>query len=360
MHVSSINKLRKILYEKGFITKKMYKIQGNCNFIEIISMLSGDMFMLYVPSKYKFNVNDGCHKMRLIHLNDDDKKEISNEYADSPNQDRMEDIYEEIELETNYDKKNIDDIEKLLEGKYKRPIHLKDLNVADTYDVKCLFRQLKRLKYCVQSIRYKLVLKYKKYLCVLHLDDTIECFYVKNLPMIDQRKILVTMDLELFYENLDNLMEEMEQVKHGISKILDKNHLNHGKTLQKMLDKRDTIIEVINRLFSKKNELRKYIAHFQNLLNELNTSEKINKKRLDNLNYKSNGGNSNLTLSQQKRVIIDEIKKNYRLKDEIIDNILNVQNQEEHISLIIDKILFDNTVMLDRIFKNLNDLSNIL
>ena len=56
----------------------------------------------------------------------------------------------------------------------------------------------------------------------------------------------------------------------------------------------------------------------------------------------------------------EEIKKNYRLKDEIIDNILKVQNQEEHISLIIDKILFDNTVMLDRIFKNLNDLSNIL
>ena len=67
-----------------------------------------------------------------------------------------------------------------------------------------------------------------------------------------------------------------------------------------------------------------------------------------------------MTLSQQKRSIIDEIKKNYSLKDEIIDNILNVQNQEEHISLIIDKILFDNTVMLDRIFKNLNDLSNIL
>ena len=92
----------------------------------------------------------------------------------------------------------------------------------------------------------------------------------------------------------------------------------------------------------------------------MNVSEKINKKRLDNLNYKSNSTNSNLTLSQQKRKIIEEIKKNYRLKDEIIDNILQVQNQEEHISLIIDKILFDNTVMLDRIFKNLNDLSEIL
>ena len=92
----------------------------------------------------------------------------------------------------------------------------------------------------------------------------------------------------------------------------------------------------------------------------MNVSEKMNKKRLDNLSYKTNSKNNNLTLSQQKRQIIDEIKKNYRLKDEIIDNILNVQNQEAHISLIIDKILFDNTVMLDRIFKNLNDLSEIL
>ena len=104
--------------------------------------------------------------------------------------------------------------------------------------------------------------------------------------------------------------------------------------------------------------MRKYIQHFQKLLENINVSEKINKKRLDNLNYKTNGTN-NMTLSPTKS-IIDEIKKNYSLKDEIIDNILNVQNQEEHISLIIDKILFDNTVMLDRIFKNLNDLSNIL
>ena len=355
----SLNKLRKILYEKGFITKKMYKIQHNCNFIEIISILSGDMFMLYVPSKYKFRVEEKCYKMKLIELNDKDKEEIANEYAESPNQDRMEDIYEEIDLETDYNKKNIDDIEKLLEGKYKKPIHLKDLNVEDSYDVKCVFRQLRRLKYCVQSIRYKLVLKYKKYFCVLHLDDTIECFYIKSLPMVDQRKIIVTMDLELFYENIDNLITEISQVKNGISRVLDKNHVNHAKTLQKMLDKRDTIIQVTNQLFFKKNDLRKYIQHFQKLLENINVSEKINKKRLDNLNYKTNGKN-NMTLSQQKRSIIDEIKKNYNLKDEIIDNILNVQNQEEHISLIIDKILFDNTVMLDRIFKNLNDLSNIL
>jgi hypothetical protein len=356
----SLNKLRKILYEKDFITKKMYKIQNNCNFIEIISVLSGDMFMLYVPSKYKFRVDESCYKMKLIELNDKDREEISNEYAESPSQDRMEDIYEEIELETDYNKKNIDDIEQLLEGKYKKPIHLKDLNVEDSYDVKCVFRQLRRLKYCVQSIRYKLVLKYKKYFCVLHLDDTIECFYVKNLPMVDERKIIVTMDLELFYENIDNLMEEITQVKTGISKVLDKNHMNHSKTLRKMLDKRETIIQVTNQLFSKKNKLRKYIQHFQGLLNNINASEKINKKLLDNLNYKTNSKNSNLTISQQKRKIVEEIKKNYSLKDEIIDNILNVQNQEEHISLIIDKILFDNTVMLDRIFKNLNELSNIL
>ena len=146
----------------------------------------------------------------------------------------------------------------------------------------------------------------------------------------------------------------------NFSKVLDKNHINHTKTLQKMLDKKETIIQVTNQLFNKKNELRKYIHHFQGLLNDINASEKINKKRLDNLNYKNNGTNSNLSISQQKRTIVEEIKKNYILKDEIIDNILNVQNQEEHISLIIDKILFDNTVMLDRIFKNLNDLSNIL
>ena len=101
--------------KRVLLLKRYYKIQGNCNFIEIISILSGDMFMLYVPSKYKFRVNENCHKMKLIELNDKDREEIA-EYAESPNQDRMEDIYDEIELETDYNKKNIDNIEKLLEG----------------------------------------------------------------------------------------------------------------------------------------------------------------------------------------------------------------------------------------------------
>ena len=41
-----------------------------------------------------------CVIIKLIELNDKDREEIANEYAESPNQDRMEDIYDEIELET--------------------------------------------------------------------------------------------------------------------------------------------------------------------------------------------------------------------------------------------------------------------
>ncbi len=356
----SLDKLKSMLYSKGFATKQIYSLQGKCKFIEIVSIETGDIFMMYIPKKYKFKFDSrNSMSLKLIHLDEEDKKEVSTEYAESPSADRMEDIYEEVQVETDYTKKNVDDIEKLLEGKYRRPICLKDLNTADSYDVKCVFRQVRRLKYCVQSVRYKLVLRYKKYLCVLHLNDKIDCFYVKNLPMDNHRRIIVTLDLELFYENLDCLLEEILQVKNGITKVLDKNHKNHAKTLQKMLEKRDTIMEITRGLFSRKNELRAQILNFQKLLTQLNLSEKDNRKALNDLSYR-NSNLGKLTISQKKREIIAEIKKNHHLKDEIIDNILTSQGEEQHISLLIDKILFDNTVMLDRIFKNLGDLANIL
>ena len=47
-------------------------------------------------------------------------------------------------------------------------------------------------------------------------------------------------------------------------------------------------------------------------------------------------------------------------KEEILKNIINLRIKQEHLTLMIDKILFDNSVMLNTIILNLNNLSNLI
>jgi len=50
----SILKLEKLLVNKGFIPNKYFIIDGTISYIEIISLNSADVFLLYIPSKYEF------------------------------------------------------------------------------------------------------------------------------------------------------------------------------------------------------------------------------------------------------------------------------------------------------------------
>lgn len=44
------------------------------------------------------------------------------------------------------------------------------------------------------------------------------------------------------------------------------------------------------------------------------------------------------------------------VKQEIVKDIINIRNKQENITLEIDKILFDNSIMISIITKNFNSL----
>ena len=46
-------------------------------------------------------------------------------------------------------------------------------------------------------------------------------------------------------------------------------------------------------------------------------------------------------------------------KQDIIHNILEIQNKRDNISLNVDKIMFDNSVMLDTIYRNFDSLRKL-
>ena len=55
-----------------------------------------------------------------------------------------------------------------------------------------------------------------------------------------------------------------------------------------------------------------------------------------------------------------KLQKITQLKSEVNEDLLKTRHEEDNITLEIDKILFDNSVMLNEIIKNFNSITKII
>ena len=55
----SLNKLASFLFKKDFIPRKYFRFEGNCIFLEMVSLSSGVTTMLYIPSRFVIPLSPG-------------------------------------------------------------------------------------------------------------------------------------------------------------------------------------------------------------------------------------------------------------------------------------------------------------
>ena len=359
--VLSISKLIKLLISKGFYPKSFFRIYKVCAFIEIISNKNGESYIIYIPSRYSFQIDQkifpNVYDLETINNDiqdehEDDKYKLIQKYAET-NKD-IEDIYSNINI-TNpglfRDKK---DLEAILKKKYNKNIKLGENN---TKTLKCLKRQMERLKYCVQNIEYRLVIIYKSYLCFLHTEDDIDLFHIKLFPEISERILYVTLDLELLYNNSDNLNTDLQQISNGINKILDKNYSFHIQNLRTLLATKENVIHSVNIAIKKKRNNNSYISEFVKLFSIMYENETQIKQQIQDLKQEKQGSiHYDIEFSHAKHRLDKELSKCQKVKNEVLTQITKLKSENSNISLTMDKILFDNIILLDQVFKNLEIL----
>lgn len=360
----SLEKLKNLLTGKGLTPLKYFTLKGMCAYIEVVSSTS-ETFILSIPSKYKFDLekvlsSNNIFKLKFLDVNDDNS-DIAKKYAESPDGLDLEKVYTEIDVSDKLDGQIEDKkMEKRLADSYKRPIIIRDINKEDAGDVRDIFRQLKRLKYCVQSIRYKLVIIYRNYLCVLNTDDTIECFYIKGFPTEDKRRLYVSIDLELLIEKItSNITEDIQQIMSGIRKILDKNQTTHLNKLMYLISQKEAMLGACNLVSTKKQEYNQYIGSFEELLKSATDGEVELKGKLKILNDGIKGFNDDVGRVHQKQKLVEELNDILKTKEEILSRIRSIKTSENNMALTIDKVLFDNIVMTNSITNNLGKLDKL-
>jgi hypothetical protein len=279
---------------------------------------------------------------------------LADEYAGQPDAINIENTYNnDIHL------LNKNKIEEQLENNYKHTISLQELSKDDTTDLKSIYRQLKRLKYCVQNIDYKLSILYKNYICSIRRDDSISFFSIKSYPRDENKKLLLSIDLEFFYEKFETIPEEIQLVRQSIYHVLQKNQSSHGKVLEKIIENKKDITEIPKLTEIKKTKYLSMISRLENMLNTMIIAEKKILEELFELNNNENNNlHNDIQKIHRKASLEKELDKINIIKGNIGKNITIVRQKMENSILNIDKIMFDNTVMFDSMVNNFARLKN--
>lgn len=356
----SLSKLEEILETKNFIIKKLFVIKQECVFIEIINIITADSCLIYIPSKYTMYEDNRDNIFDIETLDVDSDGNIAEKYSEQPSVFDLERDYTEIELEST--KKG--NMEEYLEEKYNYPIDFNEIIKKDLPDIRENFRQLKRLKFTVQNINYKLAIIYKNYICTIKRDNTLDGFVIKNHDKSTDKQLLVCIDLESLYTKIDSLAEDIKVIKENITNILDINQNKHIENLKKMVEKTAYLSSISQKIYHKKLEYKNQLLQLNKLLEKLLENETIlSEKMLQISNRYSDKENKtihdDIEKSQELSVYNNKLRKVNELKQEIIKTAISIKEKYEKLTLKVDSVFFDSSIMINTIIKNVTLLENI-
>ena len=359
----SIKKLRDILLSNNIIIKKIFCIGDIVVYLELIHVDTSNVFMLYIQSKYEIKVKNEWSDIIIYQIKyiDIDTEDYVQEEGN------IEDDYDEIDLELSPERKK-NNLEKILNDNYNVELNLSNNLLDEKKIVKNIYMQLSRLKLCIQNLNYKIVIIYKNYILCIKRDNSMESYTISEVNEINENtteeiKMYISIDLENFYSKIKNIAFDITKIKENIFKLLNKNQIKHEKVLNDLYDQKNHILSISASLCKKKIDLDNCIEQLQVLLNNLIVKEKdILKNHLEFKNkekYEIKNLNFDIEKSHIENNYYKSLENIINTKEEILNEIVKLKIYKEHLILNIDRILFDNSVMLNNINNNFIKLSKI-
>jgi hypothetical protein len=354
-------KVSQLIANNGFIIKKVFVQHGFCVYLELANVNNADPLLLYIPSRWEIAVEDAQNVYKLNSIDIGEDGNIPSDYGGNPDDLEMENQYDSVEIDMNPSQGG--NMVENLEQNYDHAILLKDISKEDKMTLRDIFRQLRRLKYCVQNIQYKLAILFKNYICCIRRDDTFDAFTIRHSLPREERAMMISIDLENFFEKSKTVGMDIRTVRDGIYRVLDKNQITHSRNLKRLLEQRDISL-YSDAIYTQKLKLAAYLENLDAMLYRVNNSEQKLVAKIIDADRKYNTSDSrglhtdisNTYLVAKQEKELNEINI---VKQEIIENILIVKAKQEKLTLSVDRIFFDTSVMLDAIIKNMAELETL-
>jgi hypothetical protein len=352
----SLSKLEDFIKSLGYIPKRYFTVHESLSYIEVVGVRNSITFLMYIPSKYtiKMRTDENVFSMTYIDVSDDGNR--VGDYADEPSGMKMEDAYASIDTGVE------NDIVDVLEKTYKNSMKLDNDNINK--DLTDIFRQLRRYRYCVKEIPYKLCIIYKSYMCCIRRDNTFEGFKIDNYNIGSSRQLVWYIDLDSIYDVASTISDDLTKIQDIFDQILNRNQTIQTEILKKMMVIRSDVSVISESLMYKKNVLKEHLDLLKEMLKRMDDEEHKTIEQILSIKEtydmsKTKTLHTDMEHTRFITVLEEKINNVNSIKHEIIRLKLEIQSKYDNINLSIDKIMFDNSVMFDTIFKNFEKLKKI-
>lgn len=361
----SIIKLEKLLNSSGLLIRSIFTISEQAVYLDLFHVSSADNFFLYVPSKYEITVSNNTNlngRGNVFPLTYIEEKEFLTKVNDY----ELDKEYNKIDTYLSPEKQTITDMEKTLQENYEQDVVLQDLSQEDTENVKDIFDQISRLKFCVKNIKYKLAIMSRNHLGCVRRDNDTEFFVVSRYKGVDKKKIFIIVDLETLFADTVNVPKDIKSVRDGVNKILSQNQLKHTRMLSALLERKTDISSSSETIYKKKLLIDEYLKYLDILLKRTTDSETEKLEQIASIKSNERSGVIGLTSMQSDIERSHEIHKLDKeldhildLKNDIVSDIIHLRTTQEDIALQIDKYLFQNTLYIHKLNSNFDKLIKI-
>ena len=342
----SVSKLNKLLIDNGIFPDKYYTYSKYIIYVECIIVKTGKRFLLTIPEEYKFKGDNGrnYYSIKPIKM-EDSGDDVVDEFAKQFNDLDVFNSYENTDsrVQDSFDENNISN---QLSKNYNYTIEVKDIDEEDSKDIKDIKRQVQRLRYSIMQTKYSICLTYKHYFAILS-EKGVNVFQIQDQTETFSkfRQLIIAIDLVLFYEKVNKINTEVTKIKLSIDKILEMNYLKNIDNINYMMDKGAMVINKFNNLHAQKDNLDTLEEKYNNLFK---CSYNVERELLEKISILQKNKNNEPQVNGLKR----KIKEIEETKMDILNNIVKINEKKDNISLTLDKILFDNIVMMNSIIKN--------
>jgi hypothetical protein len=352
----SIEKLISICENHGLLPAKYFTYKGDLIFLQTLSLKKGFSFIINIPRKYHFDISDknfnNVYKLKKMKVKPEDIK--SKHF--SPNKLDSDQLYSEIQLIKEFDPNiNEKELEERLLESYRKQIFLSSFEKDEFMTIKEIFKQIDRLKYCVQGIDYKVSIIFKNYLVNLSGNGDIDFYLIKDYDKGLYRKLLISLDLNLLFDNIERIEEHLTQVINGFDSILRRSQESHYNKFTIFLQTANNIKQQIDEIYSVRETIRNLIKKYEFIIE--NSTYKLNYfyEKLKILRP-SDSMSNDIDFFKKKNDIEMNINKLDNIKNNAIEKLVALRDKDSDNCLQVDNILFDNIVMFNSIINNLKKL----
>lgn len=333
-----IKKLKKILQKYDISIIEYYNIDKKCAFIKAFINSICEFLIIYIPSKLRFEI-ESQNLYEIIELSENTEND---DYSNSSKVPNMEKIDEE---------KSVSKYEELTR-KYKTNI---SLDGSDEPIPRKIKRQLNRLRIPFSSLEYDIAISHNKYLGV-SFGESVSIFNIKNYNVNNlnhTRNVMYLVNITNLIKKIDEIQENIDTIKTQFYDIIQNVCISNFHTINQY---GNLFTKNYDYIVNKKEEYKSSIQDYKSLYKKIKDKEddiinEYNKvQSLDDVIKRKA-----MTVKCQKE--IDQIF--YSKSDIIKKGIILVSKYHKNL-LISEEVSFDNSIMIDRVYKNFEQLKELL